>query len=877
MQPEDIQKLRALTSFYALVDYLRDELDWPIEAEDAEEVTFDYDPEELGIDPVHAVKIDTIKQIRPLAEGQPWGIFYIEFETKSLPVVVLRRILRALVPTSRLRDPNRPAWQMSDLLFICSQGEEYNRSLSFAHFSHSQDSKTPELHTFSWDSKETHFYYLKNLYLEALRWPEDESDIDAWQRDWDKAFKVEHRYVIRTAQSLAREMAKMAATIRDLVLEVYDLEHSGGPLHQLHLSFKMVLIHDLTVEDFADMYAQTVTYGLFSARVTQEGDFSIQDVVAMIPNTNPFLKELLEELTTKEAVDLDEIGVGQLVQLLYDVDIKAILRDFGRQRRGEDPVIHFYETFLKEYDADKKVQRGVFYTPDPVVSFIVRSIDHILQAEFDCVDGLADTGMMEWKGQSVPKVQILDPATGTGTFLKYVIQQVWNNFYQRNKNRSAAETKRRWNYYVPKHLLPRMYGFELMMAPYAVAHMKLGLTLKQTGYDFQVDERLRVYLTNSLQPAHEVPRIDRFSLAHEAEEASCVKNDIPITVVIGNPPYSVTSSNQGEYIRDLMKIYKKAVKGEKGLVALSDDYLKFIRLSHFLIDQTGKGVVGLITNRGYISGLIHRGLRQELMKSFDKIFIVDLHGDTNIGERGPDGKVNENVFDIQQGVSIIFLIKALGLNQCDVFFHEFWGTREEKNEILITNDITSINFIKLSPEPDKFFFAPFDKSFLAEYERYYSIRDIFHINSCGVKTHRDGVLIDFARGNLTSRFNDIATSEDLDRLKKQYGIKDTNHWSLQNAKKSIKANEVSEFIHEITYRPFDKRYIYYNRDIIEKGDSKYPTLQHMLRPNKALLASRIQVKDKYNAVFCSELLAEMKTAESTRSSNVFPLYIGVGA
>jgi len=200
MQPKDIAKLRALTNFDQLVAYLRDELDWPIEAEDADDYTFDYDPAELGIDPRHAVKIETIKQIRPLADTQPWAIFYIQFESKRLPVVVLRRILRSLVPAGRHRHPHQPVWRLNDLLFISAQGDAEHRSISFAHFRRRED-RLPELRTFSWDTRETHFYYIKNLNLEALRWPdpETETDADAWRQQWSRAFTVAHRYTITTS------------------------------------------------------------------------------------------------------------------------------------------------------------------------------------------------------------------------------------------------------------------------------------------------------------------------------------------------------------------------------------------------------------------------------------------------------------------------------------------------------------------------------------------------------------------------------------------------------------------------------------------------------------------------------------------------------
>jgi hypothetical protein len=593
MDPKDINKLRALTNFAALVAYLRDELDWPIEVEDAvdlDDFFYAYEPAELGIDQKHAVKIESIRQLRPLVDGQPWGVFYLRFESKRLPVVVLRRILRSLVPGSRKRSPTQAIWQMENMLFISSQGQAHERSISFAHFRQYERAGRAELRTFSWDANESHFYYLKNLNLEALRWPQDETQIHDWEQQWSSAFTVTHRYAIKKSQELAREMARHAATVRDLVNEVYALETGDGPLHQLYANFKEVLLHDLAPDDFADMVAQTVAYGLFSA-AAQSDNLTYERMVDLIPNTNPFLKELLAELIARGGIDLEELGIGQLLDLFRQTDIEAILQDFGRQSGSgrEDPVVHFYELFLSEYDKAQKVQRGVFYTPDPVVSYIVRSVDHLLKTEFGLADGLADTTVDPETGE--PLVQILDPAAGTGTFLAHVIDQIEAAV----KARPGAD----WNAYVAEHLLPRLHGFELMMAPYAVAHMKLGLKLRQTGYDFGSGERLRVYLTNTLdEPVemHKTLALGGF-LSKEANQAARVKQRTPITVVIGNPPYAnFGRMNTGEWITGLMRDWKPSEEKKWN----PDDFMKFVRWAQWRIERTGQGILAFITNSSYI-------------------------------------------------------------------------------------------------------------------------------------------------------------------------------------------------------------------------------------------------------------------------------------
>jgi hypothetical protein len=492
LRSRNLDRVKSIADFPSLVEYLREDLDWPMDVEDVEDLAFDYEPEELGLKEAHKVKINEIKQLRPLTSNQPWGIFYLDFEPKRLPVVVLRRILRSLVPKKRASAARaqQAVWNLNDLLFISALGEEGHRGISFAHFKENGEGP-PQLQTFSWDERETHLHYL-GLNLERLRWPEDEEDVEGWREQWSGAFTTTHRQVIRTSKELSTELARFARHTRELVREVYGYESENGALHQLHNSFRTVLIQDLSVDGFADMIAQTIAYGLFSARATGEEVLGLAHLEAMVPNTNPFLKELFAEFTKlsghdKHQIDFDELGVSELVDLLNTTDIEAILRDFGRQTGGgtEDPVIYFYEHFLNEYDKQQRVKRGEFYTPKPVVSYIVRSVDKLLRDELGCPDGLADKSTMDWNGKEWPKVMILDPATGTGTFLETAIEVIYETMRKKWKSERLTETQihAEWNKYVPKYLLPRLHGFELMMAPYSVAHMKLGLKLKQTGYD----------------------------------------------------------------------------------------------------------------------------------------------------------------------------------------------------------------------------------------------------------------------------------------------------------------------------------------------------------------------------------------------------------
>ena len=885
MDPQDIQKLRTLTDFPALVAYLRDELDWPIEVEDADDITFDYDPAELGIDSRHAVKIESIKQVRPLVDTQPWGIFYIEFETKRLPVVVLRRILRSLVPKSRRRDPNRPVWRMDDLLFISAQGEAAHRRISFAHF-RQREGRIPELRTFSWDTSETHFYYIKNLNLEALKWPDDETNADAWREQWSRAFTVAHRYTIRKSQELAREMARHAATVRDLVSEVYALETEDGPLHRLYASFKEVLLHDLTPDAFADMVAQTVAYGLFSA-ATQSDDLTYDRLVELIPSTNPFLKDLLAELTAQgavDAVDLEELGVGQLVELLRQTDIEAIVHDFGRQTGGgrEDPVVHFYELFLSEYDRAQKVKRGVFYTPDPVVSYIVRSVDYLLKTEFGLEDGLADTSVDPKTGE--PLVQILDPATGTGTFLAHVIDQIWRTV--------TAKPGADWNAYVTEHLLPRLNGFELMMAPYAVAHMKLGLKLRHTGYDFSGNERLRVYLTNTLEEPvemHETLALIGF-LSKEANEAARVKRRKPITVVIGNPPYAGHSANESEWIAGLLRGTDSEGRrvesyfevdghglGERNPKWLNDDYVKFIRFGQWRIEQTGAGVLAFITNHGYLDNPTFRGMRQSLMAAFDVIYVLDLHGSSKKRETTPEGGPDENVFDIMPGVAILLAVKRPAQTSevsgtSEVYHADLWGLRGQKYAQLLKTDVSSTAWQRLFPSSPFYLFVPQDVALQAEYQQGWKITEAMPTNSMGITTGRDAFAIDYAKEELQRRISVLQGSQTNAQIQLRYGLKDSSSFSLEKARLWSKTSEAIDFVLPISYRCFDQRYMIYSSSILAR--SREEICRHQIgKENLTLATSRAIRESPWLHIFVARHPIAKEYVSSLDNCFAFPLYL----
>ncbi len=492
----------------------------------------------------------------------------------------------------------------------------------------------------------------------AAKWVVDAEGVKQ-VNDLLSGFLVAKAPTVNNPRELATRMAAIAQLIRNAISQAFKSETGAGSLHGQWEGFKQVLLPDLDGEQFADMYAQTICYGLFAARVNMkpETPFVREYAAYAIPKTNPFLRKLFGYIAGPDLDERISWAVNDLVAVLDHTDMTAILRDFGKRTRQEDPVVHFYETFLSAYDPRLREARGVYYTPEPVVSYIVRSVDYLLKHDFDLADGLADATTIKLPKADgtlleTHKVQILDPATGTATFLHSVIDLIYESF---------KGNKGMWSAYVSEHLLPRIFGFELLMAPYAVAHMKLGLQLAETGYDFKSDERLGIYLTNTLEESYEESKLLFVEwLVQEAQAADRVKHDAPVMVVLGNPPYSGHSANKGAWIKELLhgKDSLTGAKvgsyfevdgqdlGERNPKWLNDDYVKFIRFAQWRIEQTGYGILAFISNHGYLDNPTFRGMRQSLMHSFDDIYVLDLHGNSKKKERSPDGSKDENVFDI---------------------------------------------------------------------------------------------------------------------------------------------------------------------------------------------------------------------------------------
>jgi len=845
--------LAGIRTFQQFVAYLRDEMGWPLDRADFEEITFEYTPEELGLDPASAAKIEEIKRLRPLSANQPWGVFFVKFEKKRLPVVALRRILGrvALKKRASANPDDRAAWAADDLLFISGYGDEHDRRICLGRFNQDRAvGNLPALEVIGWDGADTalHLDDVAEKLSGHLAWPHDENDTDAWRRQWAAAFSLRHREVITTSRALAERLAELARSLRARILAALAVESDAGVLRKLMKAFQKALLHDLDERGFADMYAQTVAYGLLSARVCRSsGALVAGDAALILPETNPFLKELMEtflQLGSRTpsgggcSLDFDELGVNEVVETLRAANMEAVLRDFGDKNPEEDPVIHFYELFLQQYDNQQRMKRGVFYTPRPVVSYIVRSVHELLKTEFGLADGLADTASWDDmvarnSDMRIPEgvnpaqdfVQILDPATGTGTFLVEVIGLVHETLCAkwRAAGLSDSQITDEWNSYVPKHLLTRLHGYELLMAPYAIAHLKTAVKLYETGYRFLDRERARIFLTNTLEPPSDKQKGFDFlpALAHEALIVDRIKRECRFTVMIGNPPYSnFGQQNRNEWIQGLVSDYKKGLDEKK--LNLDDDYVKFLRFMQYSVDLAGEGVVAFISNNTFVDGITFRRMRESLMESMAKIFFLNLHGSSLKREVSPSGDVDENVFEIQQGVGISIWKKSG--NKAAISYADLWGDKSSKYISLTSFNPPPESFIDLSPSSPYFFFLPnmFDPE--SDYYQWPSLDDIFIFHGSCVKTDRDSLFIDDSDDRLASRIGLLLSGAELDNeFIQEYHVENSSSYNLLGrvAASSYDGSCISKCL----YRPFDEKYIYYSLGLTSRP--AWEVMRHM--------------------------------------------------
>ena len=671
-----------------------------------------------------------------------------------------------------------------------------------------------------------------------------------------------------TAEGLAVELAKRTRLLRDVIGEQFQQERKNpGQLSGFFEAFQTYLIGSLTPTDFADLFAQTITYGLFAARTRAGNGFNRRAAFDNIPHTIGVLRDLFRFISLDELPDPLAWCVDDLAEVLAVADAPGILDRYYHEGKGSDPIVHFYETFLAQYDPEERERRGVYYTPEPVVGYIVRSLHGLLKTEFDKRDGLASDG-----------VTLLDPAAGTMTFVARAAQEAVAEF-EANYGSGGKED------FIRRHILRNFYALELMMAPYAVGHLKMSFFLEELGHRLADDERVSFYLTNTLDTEElEQSRLPGLSaLAEESRLAGEVKNQTPILLILGNPPYSGHSSNKGDWIRGLIDDYKQ-VDGkpldEKNLKWLQDDYVKFLCFAQWKIEQAGRGVVAMITNHSYLDTPTFRGMRQSLMNTFDDIYILDLHGNSLKKETGPNGSLDQNVFDIRQGVAIAFFVKRDSKKECDARVHhaERYGTRESKYAYLDAYDLNSTDCQQINPASPFYLFTPRDDALESNYRGFISIPKVFPVNSVGIVTARDSLTIHWSAEEAWDTVRAFSGMEpELARQGYQLG-KDAQDWKVTMAQKDLRDPGLTrENVAPILYRAFDVRHTYYtgrSRGFICRPRPE--VMRHMLAgENLALHVCRqIVSKTWQHCLITNSITDDCYVSNKTRERGyTHPLYL----
>lgn len=707
--------------------------------------------------------------------------------------------------------------------------------------------------------------------------------------------------LITTSKRLAERMASkaqlLAHTIEQSLLEDKKNDYQITPLWMQLNAFKQALVSDLDEHKFADLYAQTIAYGLFAARLNDHSPltFSRHEAATLIPKTNPFLRDAFQHIAGYNIDKRIAWIVDDLVETFAATNMQKVMRGFKHETRQTDPILHFYEDFLRAYDPKQKKSAGVYYTPEPVVDFIVRAVDNILKNDFGLPKGLADTsktdveirreedGKMVLHTENMHRVQILDPATGTGTFLAAVVRHI---------KASMQGQMGAWDKYVVQHLLPRLYGFELMMAPYTIAHLKLSMEMSNEENGTSIgesdllndDDRLRIYLTNSLERNSIIEKTALGSIiAKEANEANLIKHDAPIMIVMGNPPYSGESKNKSKWIMQLMADYKKEPNSqqplkEKNTKWINDDYCKFIRLAQYYVDKNKEGILAYISNNGFLDNPTFRGMRWSILTSFDEIYIVNLHGAGKpTPETTPTGEKDENVFDIQVGTTISILVKKKKHDSelAKVKYLDVYGTRNQKYEYLTCHSLTDLEFTDVQYSAPFYFFKPRNNSGEAEYNKGFKIDELFPKYSAGIVTARDSFAIADTHKELKERILDFLSISDEDARTKYNLGKDARDWSVMMAREDLKKSQLN--LVSISYRPFDKRITNYTGN--SKGFICMPrseTMKHMLKGNNISMITKKGFPKDNPPIFASKYISDSRFWSCSGMQGgdfVFPLYL----
>ena len=680
------------------------------------------------------------------------------------------------------------------------------------------------------------------------------------------------------ARKLSEALAVRCHDLRDFLLDELarqDAAPQKGRLYGLYDVFRRDVFHELELGEFADAFAQTLGYGLFLAKLNagERTPVTLHNTKRYVPAHFALIRELVDFLDELEQEEYRGIRwlVEEILSIMNTLDLAAVLEDLAftkpqarpadpveeeRLLFAKDPYVYFYEDFLKAYDRETRKARGVYYTPPPVVNFIVRAVDDILKETFGIAAGLADR----------KRVTVLDFATGTGTFLLEVLQRIFETTAPGVRGQVVRE-----------HVLKNLYGFEYLIAPYTIAHLKLSQFLHDRGYAMQSGERLQIYLTNALEPIEAQANWLLPALSREVEAAQQIK-DNPILVITGNPPYAGHSRNTGAWITEKINAYKTVdgkPLGERNLKWLQDDYVKFVRFAQWKMEQAEEGVVGIVTNHSFLDNPTFRGMRQSLMQTFHRLYVLDLHGSTRKKERTPEGGKDKNVFDIEQGVAVSLLVKKKGL-QRGVYHADLWGQRTEKYRALLEAEKDTVEWTELNPSPPFHLFIPQDEELRDEYERGWKVTDIFIVKTSGIVSKRDSIAFHFEKETLYEVLKDFDTLDER-ALRERYKFKDSRDGKISFVKKHIQDYGVKDdYIRSCLYGPFDFRWTYYtDRSKGFLGWPVYDVMRHMLSgKNLGLCVSKgKEVSTRWEHVFCTDHLMQHHAVSQKEVNYLIPLYL----
>lgn len=716
---------------------------------------------------------------------------------------------------------------------------------------------------------------------------------------------------INSALDFANHLSLRTRILKDELL----LSIENEALISLFNTFKETLYKELSYEEFCDSFAQTLTYSLFLAKLNNDTakEIDLNNAKKFIPKSFPLIRSMSGFLDDSfENLENIKWLLEEIINIINHIDITSIIKELNKTGEKDlfnrptilsthkDPYLHFYETFLASYDPKLREVRGVYYTPAPVVIFIINAVDEVLKQDFNHKKGLSEA--------LDKNITLLDFATGTGTFLLEAFRKALESINKNSVN------------YNPKALIGKFCGFEFLIAPYTIAHLKLSQSFKEEfNSPLNDDESFKIALTNTLysksiskEQNDQNTLFTLIDLTKEFKKAQKIKEE-QILIITGNPPYSGASSNKGlyedeikisyglepskanlgkeqkEYInlyfqektkqntKTFKAIYEKhKLENEKNPKWLLDDYVKFIRFAQSKIDSQENGIFAFISNNSFLDNPTFRGMRYSLMQSFDKIYILNLHGDTRKKEKTPDGSKDDNVFDIMQGVSInIFIKQNSKTKNTKIYHYDLYGKRKDKYEFLYENDLNSIKWTLIKNNEPFYLFLPQNNDLLEEYNKGISVKDIFMLSSTGICSKRDNIVFHNKKENLMQLLKDFNTKT-KDELYKIYDIgEDSRDWKLDSAIKAVNKNcdNLENFIKKCHYRPFDKKWTYYIEN--SKAFMAYPVydiFEHFLEnENIGLICDRGTKLNNIDNIFISNKIIDLHLVGS--GSYIYPLYL----